>query len=460
MEGYPYSCLEQEASQAVALRDPARWKAVVDRLPAHLDGDGLAKYFATMDQGSDSLTAYLLSVSREAGYAIPAPLAEQMEGGLRAFVEGRLTRGTGLATGELAVRKVAALEALSRSSHVRPEMTESFAVEPNLWPTSAVIDWYLVLLRTPAIAARDTRLAQAEAILRSRLNLQGTTLGFSTEKRDDWWWLMASADVNANRLLLAMLDNPRWQADMGRLARGTLGRQQRGRWGTTLANAWGVLALEKFSNRFEAQPVAGKSSAQLAGGWSSPATWSGAVPARVLQAWPERAGELTLRHDGSGKPWATVQSLAAIPLAAPLSSGYRITRSVTPVEQKVKGAWSVGDIYRVHLELDAQSDMTWVVVDDPVPASASILGTGLARDSQIATAGQTARGWVQPAFEERKADAFRAYFEWVPKGTWSVEYTVRLNNEGRFNLPPTRVEAMYSPEMFGELPNAAVTVVR
>jgi uncharacterized protein YfaS (alpha-2-macroglobulin family) len=30
---------------------------------------------------------------------------------------------------------------------------------------------------------------------------------------------------------------------------------------------------------------------------------------------------------------------------------------------------------------------------------------------------------------------------------------------GRFALPPTRIEAMYAPESFGELPNAAIDVV-
>ena len=39
-----------------------------------------------------------------------------------------------------------------------------------------------------------------------------------------------------------------------------------------------------------------------------------------------------------------------------------------------------------------------------------------------------------------------------------IEYTVRLNNPGRFALPPTRVEAMYAPETFGESPNADVDV--
>ena len=44
------------------------------------------------------------------------------------------------------------------------------------------------------------------------------------------------------------------------------------------------------------------------------------------------------------------------------------------------------------------------------------------------------------------------------KGKWSVEYTLRLNNGDSFKLPETRVEAMYAPEMFGEIPNQGVVV--
>jgi hypothetical protein len=46
----------------------------------------------------------------------------------------------------------------------------------------------------------------------------------------------------------------------------------------------------------------------------------------------------------------------------------------------------------------------------------------------------------------------------VPKGAWSVEYTLRLNQSGSFQLPPTRVEALYAPEMMGEIPNAEMVV--
>jgi hypothetical protein len=76
----------------------------------------------------------------------------------------------------------------------------------------------------------------------------------------------------------------------------------------------------------------------------------------------------------------------------------------------------------------------------------------------LATQDEEFQDRVWSAFEERSFEAFRAYYTYVPKGEWTVEYTLRLNNEGVFQLPPTRVEAMYAPELFGEIPNQNVTV--
>ncbi|MET0322956.1 MAG: alpha-2-macroglobulin family protein, partial [Duganella sp.] len=490
MRDYPYRCFEQVASRAIALHDAALWRTAVATLPAHLDGNGLVKYFAPMQHGSDSLTAYVLSASQEAGYEIPAELKARMESGLQAFVQGKLALDAPLPTADLAVRKIAALEALSRSKAIHSDDLESFTVAPELWPTSAVLDWYLLLKRSPKLAQQGQQLAQAEQILRSRLSLQGTTLGFSTERTDHWWWLMASADSNANRLLLAMADNPAWRADIGRLARGALGRQRAGRWDTTVANAWGVLAMDRFSALFERDPVTGTATATLgsasktvtfkadagaqsgaqsgtnvgaktganAGANAKAGAGASTSTSTVALPWPRGAATLDLNHTGSGKPWVTVRTLAAVPLKAPVSSGYIIARTVTPVAQKTRGVWSRGDVYRVRLELEAQSDMTWVVVDDPIPAGATVLGSGLGRDAALLDQGNRSAGWAWLAFTERSFEGYRAFYQFVPKGKWSVEYTVRLNNPGSFNLPPTRVEAMYSPEMFGAAPNAPVVV--
>lgn len=462
-ETYPFSCLEQKTSKAVGLKDAALWSAVANALPTYLDNDGLASYFPPRAEdgarGSDRLTAYVLAATHEAGFALPAPAQAQMLDGLTAFVEGRIERKFWSPRADLDVRKLAAIEALSRYERAQPKMLGSVNLTPNQWPTAAVIDWFNILKRVKGVPDQAKRLAEAQQILRSRLTYAGTTLRFSDEEGDFWWWLMDSADANAARLILAVLDEPGWKDDVPRMVVGSLARQRAGAWLTTTANLWGSLALDKFSARFESVQVSGKT---LASTGAKPLNIDWATQPQggaVKLAWPEAAGTLSVTQEGEGKPWLTVQSLAAIPLKAPLRAGYNLTRSVTAVEQKDKSKWSRGDVLRVRVEIDAQSDMTWVVLSDPVPGGATLLGSGLGRDSNIATAGEKRDGSAAwPAFEERSFEAFRSYYEYLPRGKHVVEYTVRLNNPGKFALPPTRVEAMYSPETFGELPNAALEV--
>jgi uncharacterized protein YfaS (alpha-2-macroglobulin family) len=458
MRRYPYACLEQQISRAVALRDRGQWQNIAAILPSHLDSDGLLKYFPAMEQGSEVLTSYALSIVHEAGWEIPADVRERMMQGLQRFVEGAIRRRPPFAAVDLSLRKLAAVEALSRYTTLKPEMLGSITLEPNLWPTSTVLDWWSVLYRIQGIRNQASRLREAEQIMRSRLNLQGRTMGFSTESSDGLWWLMTSADTNAVRLMLLLLEQHQWREDLPRLLNGTLARQQRGAWDLTVANAWGALAVEKFSQAFEKTPVGGTTTASL-GSAVREVTWTNTPQGNAFVfPWPGTGTTLTVDHAGAGHPWVTLEARAALPLKAPLASGYRLTKSLIPVDAATAGRFTRGDIVRVRLTIEADRDMTWVVVNDPIPAGASHLGTGLGRDSQLAVPEEERQAHATPAFEERAFDGFRAYYEVVPKGSLIVEYTMRLNQSGRFNLPPTRVEALYAPELFGELPNDVVEV--
>jgi len=464
-ETYPFICLEQKTSKSVGLKDAKLWAGVANSLPTYLDKDGLANYFPPRAEdeprGSDRLTAYVLSATHEAGFELPAPARDAMLDGLIAFVDGKLQRkfwtpaqAQGL---DLDVRKLAAIDALARHGRAQPRMLGSINLTPNLWPTAAVIDWYDILKRMEQVPERAKRLEEASQILRARMIYAGTTLKFSNEDGDFWWWLMDSADANAGRLILTVLDDPAWKDELPRMVVGSLGRQRGGAWMTTTANLWGSLALDKFSAKFESVKIAGRTNAVI-GEKVQAIDWA-KLPdgGSVRLAWPDKQTILQVAQDGTGKPWLTVQSLAAIPLKAPLSAGYQLTRTISAVEQKDKAKWSRGDVMRIRLEIDAQADMTWVVVSDPVPGGATILGSGLGRDSQIATQGEKRQGYW-PVYEERAFEAYRSYYDYLPRGKHVVEYSVRLNNPGRFQLPPTRAEAMYAPETFGEIPNTAVEV--
>jgi len=478
-ERYPYNCLEQQTSRALGLMDAAQWPSVLTKMPSYLDRDGLANYFPPADDerptGSPALTAYLLAVSDEAAkqdsrFALPADLRNQMAAGLVNFVDGKLERKFWTPRNDRDFEKLAAIEALSRYGLAQARMLGSITIAPDQWPTSAMLDYYAILSRVEGIPNRDDKRAQAEQIIRARLTYQGTRLTFSTERDDDLWWLMTGAETNAARTALIFADAPGWKDEMPRVVAGLLALQKNGAWQTTTANLWGALAVGRFSRLFESTPVTGHTSIQLGTStqdvsWSAPASnapasaTSAAKTASVRSVMlPWSIGSLTLTQDGTGKPWATIESLAAVALKAPFAAGYRIAKTVTPIDPAVKGVLSRGDIVRVHLDIDAQGDMTWVVVNDPIPAGATILGSGLGRDSEAATSGEKQDRGAWPTFVERGFEGYRAYYDYLPKGKLTVEYTMRLNNPGTFGLPPTRVEALYAPSTFGALPNAAVTV--
>ncbi|MGB6103688.1 MAG: MG2 domain-containing protein [Pusillimonas sp.] len=463
---YPYTCLEQISSKAIGLRSVSDWDEIMRRLPDYLDEDGLAAYFPGAAHGNEVLTAYLLSVSHEARslglpFVIPDASRQAMTRGLLAFAQGKLTRNRWSPVQDLDVRKLMALEALSRYELVRPRMLDSIAIAPDRWPTSAVIDWLALLQRVPAIPERQAQQARARQIIQARMLDRGTEMVLNDETQNDSWWLMAGRASNQARLLLTVSGQAAWNQDLPRMAQGLLGLQRNGAWRTTTANLLGSLAIEKFSRHYERTPVSGQLRVALADSgqaqtfdWDAAKADGGAKAHDFFHSWGKRPSDtLSLAQQGQGNAWATVRSLAAVPVDEATFAGFALQRSVTPVSQAVPGAWSRGDVYRVTLTIDAKTPMTWVVLNDPIPAGALLLGSGLGRDSRIATQSEDiGQAWYGPSFIERSFESYRAYYDYLPKGTSTLEYTVRLNTVGQFQLPSTRIEAMYQPDVYGELP--------
>lgn len=455
---YPFGCLEQKASRAIGMRDDAEWKAVMEALPAHLDEEGLAKFFPSMTFGSPVLTTYLLSLSSEAGREIPAAARNAMLDALAGYVRGQLTRVSVVPAPDFPLRRVAALDALSRYGRSDAELVGTVAPLPELWPTSTLLDWIGVLRRTKGVPGGTAKLEAARKQLRARLVLQGTTLTFTTQASDDLAWLLATPDLNAARTVIEGLAQKTPAQEMARLVRGSLGRQVDARWDSTMADAWGVVALDRFSQAFERTQVSGAVRATLAN-VSRDLPWKDGTAPEARFDWPAVAAPLAVLQEGPGKPWATVRSLAAVPLTKPVSAGFTLTKRIEPLQQRTKGVFTRGDVVKVVLEATSQSDQAWVVVRDPIPSGAQILGGGLGGGSLLATAAANAAPRCPcPASTERSFEAFTQFYEWVPQGRFELSYVIVLNQDGVFELPPSRVEAMYAPETFAEIPNPPVTV--
>jgi uncharacterized protein YfaS (alpha-2-macroglobulin family) len=450
MRAYPYGCFEQRLSKAIALDDNAAWAKQMDELPAYISRDGLLRYWPGDGMyGSVALTAYAMSITAEAGLEWPAERKEQLLTSLKSVVDGRLgDEAEGPA--DMKLLRLASLAALARNGQATPAMLGQAAIPVRDMPTATLADWIVTLDKVPGVNPR--RKAEAETALRARIVYEGTRLDL-VDKAVAPWWMMVSGDEMAMKALLAATGRPGWETEAPRMMIGVALRQQRGHWDTTPSNAWGTIATRRFAQAYPGA-AAGVTTAKL-GDVVMTRNWP--KPEPVHFPLPDRPTQLMLTHSAAPAPWAFVSVRAAVPLTTPAFAGYRLTREVSFVERKQADRLSGGDVLKIKISVDAPVDRTWVVIEDPIPAGASIVSGGGGQSSLLANrAGYGEGGW--PSYVERGLDSWRAYFGWLPKGRTSVEYVVRVNGTGRFQLPPTRVEAMYSPEIHAALPNRPLVV--
>lgn len=459
MAAYPYSCFEQRLSKAVSLGDAGAWSALAGEIPTYQAPDGLLRYWPSDSlTGSEALTAYVLSLTAEAGLPIPDGPRTRMIEAMKAVLDGRLRRED---YGDVRLQRVAALAALARQGAATPNMLGQIGMAVGEMPTATLADYLVALDRVPGLANAQALKANAERTLRTRLVYEGTRLDLSDQSAASWW-LMSSGDEAAIKSVIATLGRPGWQDDAPKMMIGVSLRQQRGHWDTTTANAWGTIAARKFASIYPASAIQGPTTLSL-GGQSVSRTWPLAVDLRSARfLLPSAPTPLRLSQASGMGPWASVSVSAAVPLRAPLFAGYRMTKKVDVVQARTAGTLTRGDVLKVTITVEASAERNWVVVSDPIPAGATIVGDLGGQSSMLAEVTGTANdsGGVQPSYVERGREAWRGYFAWVPRGTFTVAYAMRLNGAGRFSLPPTRVEAMYSPAIRAQAPNAAVVVAQ
>lgn len=454
MAQYPYTCMEQKVSKAVVSEDKTERKQVAGELGSHLDQDGLVKYFPTSQWGDEILTAYILSITHEADWKLPKQNLDSMVSGLNRFLDGTLVRRRPYSFSDSVMRRLQVMEALSRYGKLDEKRLDSMVLDIPRLPTSSLLDLISILERSGKSGGKQGKLlTEIETNLRGRLNIQGREMKLSDDF-GDLWWMMGSGDQDSARFLSFALNRKIYREDLGRLAKGFVGRMKDGRFSTTLSNSYGYLALKKFAKTQEKDKVRGNSRISLLQ-MKRDISWKGKPVESFSAELPmnqKSSGDLSVEHNGSGKPWVSIATVSAVPLKENWDNGIRIRKTTKPLERKKSGRWSVGDIIQVKLEFEIDAPRTWVVVNDPVPTGATILGSGLGRDRNSLGEGNISNDYYA-SFQERSFSGYRSYYEYLPKGKYSLEYSFRINQTGRFSLPPTRSEAMYSPDIFGETPN-------
>jgi uncharacterized protein YfaS (alpha-2-macroglobulin family) len=97
-----------------------------------------------------------------------------------------------------------------------------------------------------------------------------------------------------------------------------------------------------------------------------------------------------------------------------------------------------GDLIEVELSIESKNDYEYVLIEDMKPAGFEPV--------------EVQSGWSYEGlasykeFRDEKVDFFA---ERLPRGTHNLSYRVKAEIPGRFSALPTKVEAMYAPELKG-----------
>ncbi|TGK22652.1 alpha-2-macroglobulin family protein [Leptospira kmetyi] len=454
MSLYPYSCLEQKLSKAVAAGSEKDWNQTMDQLSSYFDGDGLLKFFPMSWYGSEILTAYVLILSAESGYKIPEAARTTLLEALNRYTNGLIYRNGYISNTDFLLRKIIVLDAMSRFQTVGDDVIRSVQTDPKILPSDILISLRNLYSKS---GIYKNQIPQLDILLKSRFRIQGTSYNLTDEPV--LWWLLSSSDSTVMRTILSVVKDPNWKDDLPRMIRGAIARQSKGHWDITPANALGILAFQSYSRQFEKDSVEGNTVVKLENNTNTLEWKNKKDPPTISIPMPRSTQNLEFVQNGNGKPYAVIHTKAALPLKEKLESGMRMEKEILDESGSKKSSFKEGDVVRVRLKIYTESALSWIAVRDPIPAGASILGSGLGNDSR--SGGELAKEtdwWSSPTFVERKWEGYTAYFEYLPAGSVTLEYVYRINHSGKFILPPTRTEAMYLPDQFAELPNPDQTV--
>ncbi len=492
LEHYPYECTEQTISrflpnvltynalQSLGIEN----KELADRLPGLIE-EGLGKLYVQQkpdggwgwwasDESNVHVTAYVvfaLTRAQQAGVDVSATvlangqnfllnhlltirqLDSTFEANRHAFVLYALAEG-GVAPAD---SLEALLDARDKLSHYGRAYLALALELTNATKYGGNIDTLLSDLNNAAI-------------------LSATGAHWEENYRD--WWAM-NTDTRSTAIILDTLTrlDPN-NALIPNVVRWLMVARQDGIWETTQETAWALIALTDwmvatgeldadydYSVALNQQELASDSVSR------ENVQESVKLSVAVADLAAEASNLLTVaRTDGNGRLYYSAHLKVYLPVEdiEPAERGMNVSRRYTlesclaeqaedesVVCNEVREA-KLGDVIRVDLTIIAPNDLYYVVVEDPLPAGAEAIDTGLATTSLLAMdptlTRQSSRYWWWWRWYSRselRDEKVVLFADYLPKGTYEYSYTMRATLPGDYHVIPTLATEFYFPEVFG-----------
>ena len=136
----------------------------------------------------------------------------------------------------------------------------------------------------------------------------------------------------------------------------------------------------------------------------------------------------------------------------PVDAGIGIKKRILTLDGEEPEEIESGRVYVVELTVEVPDERVWVVINDPLPAGFEVVP----RWSRIES--KDVKKWRMWMRHEVYFDRVIAYARHLSRGVYVLRYPVRAIVPGKFSLPPTMVQEMYTPSVFGRTEGRMIEV--
>ncbi len=476
---YPYECLEQRMSKILPfivgedvinqfglseLRGSALRKFVqaeLDVVSRYQDESGGFYFWPDLESYAyekpspwlSAYTMYVLALAEKKGFQVASRVSERGKSYLTNWLNyGKRGTDWPYSTDEYLTARSLAVYAIA----LWGEKVESHL--PFLLDQVDQMSVYgkAYLLKTLALLPKSVYAEARSNLIRAmnnKLKLEPTMAHYEEEREGGW---LFHSDVRTTAVVLQALLEHQGQIEFAeKIVRWLIAERRVGRWRTTQENACVFDALATFYRTYEKERPNFRASVRIAGKDVLSAVFSGRSLKTARRFLPiDSLAKTTLpvniSRKGQGRMYYGLRLYYARKgeLKAK-DQGFRVEKVIRPVG-KVSG-YVRGAEYIITLKVHTAQDRIFVVLDDPLPAGWEIVNTSFAteRQTQPLSTKSNKQWWGGFNYEETYHDRYLLVATYLTKGVHTETYRVRALTSGRFFLPPTRVEEMYTPEVFG-----------
>jgi uncharacterized protein YfaS (alpha-2-macroglobulin family) len=496
---YPYGCTEQLSSRLIPLV-PLRDLAKDFAIPLPLDADKVIPRtvaeivsrqhsdggFGLWPESRESYpwvgayALFVLSQASQHGVSVPKPVFERGRDYLRRYLAEPTEDAYRLPTMAFVVDVLADMG------------TPDFGYMQKLYERKKELPLFAKALLLHALGvskASKPLIAGLSPDLENSLRIENDSAFVAENTGDEYAVLMDSQARTAALVLRALLvvrpDHPLGSE----LARGILAQRVNGTWRTTQETTYSLLALDAYRKAqekavpdFEVKALLGQNAvldAKLRG--RSLSVQQTEVSMGKLAGLPGASLLFEKRGPGTLFYQARLRYARRVLPTDTLDQGFFVQKALRPVspDDLPQALASVadtsakrftgGDLVLADLVIVTPSPRDFVVVDDPLPAGFEAVDSHLATTSSRLDVGQSGEPPCAECEDDEGRDELAAghtffedytqrelrddrvlfFIDHMQAGMYHYRYLARATTLGKFVLPSTRVEEMYTPETFG-----------